>query len=45
VIVEWDSVKAKRNLHKHGIRFADAVTALEDGGAISMRDDQEGEER
>jgi uncharacterized DUF497 family protein len=30
-MVEWDPVKARANLRKHGVRFADAVMALEDG--------------
>ena len=42
---EWDPAKAKTNLRRHGIRFADAVTALEDARAISIRDEREGEER
>jgi len=32
---EWDPAKAKANLRKHGVRFADAVTALEDEHGIS----------
>ena len=44
-MVEWDPVKARANLRDHGIRFADAVTALEDERAISMRDDRAAEER
>jgi uncharacterized DUF497 family protein len=43
--VEWDPVKARSNLRKHGIRFADAATALEDERAISVRDEREAEER
>jgi len=43
--VEWDPIKARSNLHKHGIRFADAVTALEDERAISVRDQNDDEER
>jgi hypothetical protein len=43
--VEWDPAKARANLRKHGVRFADAVTALEDAGAISVRDELEDEER
>ena len=43
--VEWDPVKARANLRKHGVRFADAVTALEDPNAISVRDEREDEER
>jgi uncharacterized DUF497 family protein len=43
--VEWDPAKARANLRKHGVRFADAVTALEDANAISVRDEREDEER
>jgi hypothetical protein len=42
---EWDPVKARANLRKHGTSFADAVTALEDASAISVRDERQGEER
>jgi uncharacterized DUF497 family protein len=42
---EWDPAKAKANLRKHGVRFADAVTALEDGHAISIREERFDEER
>jgi uncharacterized DUF497 family protein len=42
---EWDPTKARANLRKHGVRFADAVTALEDAKAISVRDDGSDEER
>lgn len=34
----WDRRKATANLQKHGVDFADAVTALEDDRALSMRD-------
>jgi len=43
--VEWDPAKTRSNLRKHGIRFADAVSALEDDHAISVRDESEDEER
>ena len=43
--VEWDPAKARANLRKHGVRFADAVTALEDPNAISVRDERSDEER
>lgn len=43
--VEWDPAKARANLRKHGVRFADAVTALEDEYAISVREERSGEER
>jgi uncharacterized DUF497 family protein len=42
---EWDPAKARANLRKHGIRFADAVTALEDARGISVRDEGQDEER
>lgn len=35
---EWDPAKAQANLRKHGIRFADAVTALEDDLALTVGD-------
>jgi len=43
--VEWDPKKAASNLVKHGVRFADAVTVLEDESAISVRDAGADEER
>jgi len=42
---EWDPRKAASNARKHGIRFADAVTVLEDDRAITVRDDAQGEDR
>jgi uncharacterized protein (DUF4415 family) len=36
---EWDPRKAAGNARKHGVRFADAVIALEDDRAITLRDD------
>jgi uncharacterized DUF497 family protein len=42
---EWDPVKEKNNLKKHGIRFTQAVTALEDDFAITLEDDYFGERR
>lgn len=42
---EWDSQKAASNLSKHGVRFAEAVTVLEDQAALSMVDDNSQEER
>jgi uncharacterized protein len=45
VAFEWDPRKAAANARKHGIQFADAVTVLEDGLAITLRDDRRGEER
>ncbi len=43
---EWDPVKADANFAKHGVRFSEAVLALEDDFALTMRDSfSEGEER
>jgi uncharacterized DUF497 family protein len=43
---EWDRAKAAANLKKHGVRFADAVLALEDPAALTMPDpDSTGEPR
>ena len=43
---EWDPAKAHSNFSKHGVRFADAVSALEDQLALTMRDpSSEDEER
>jgi uncharacterized protein len=38
MIYEWDGDKAKANLIKHYIRFAEAVIALEDERALTIRD-------
>jgi uncharacterized DUF497 family protein len=43
--VNWDLAKAQANVHKHGVYFADALVALEDPAAVSVRDDQDAEER
>lgn len=42
---EWDPAKAASNFQKHGIRFADAVTALEDDLALTIEDSTVEEER
>jgi uncharacterized protein len=42
---EWDPNKAASNLRKHGVRFAEAVSVLEDHAALSMPDDNVQEER
>ena len=43
---EWDQAKAKVNLRKHGVSFADAVLALEDPQSLTMADpDASGEQR
>jgi len=38
VTYEWDPAKARANLAKHGISFADAVAVLEDERAITIQD-------
>jgi len=35
---EWDPGKARSNLHKHGVDFADAAVALEDELALTIPD-------
>lgn len=42
---QWDTVKARRNLQKHGVDFADAVGVFEDPQAITQEDHHPGEER
>ena len=42
---EWDPDKAASNFSKHGVRFAEAATVLEDEAALTMLDDDPDEER
>ena len=42
---EWDPKKAADNLRKHGVEFADAVTALEDPLALTLDDNHLNEQR
>lgn len=43
---EWGPAKARANLAKHGVHFADATAALEDERALTIRDPySEDEER
>jgi uncharacterized protein len=43
---QWDPVKSKANVKKHGIEFADAVGVFDDADAITLEDmDSEGEQR
>jgi len=46
-IFEWDPEKAEANLSKHGVSFAEAVTAFGDPLSMNMRDPDhsEGEQR
>jgi uncharacterized protein len=37
---EWDTAKARRNFHKHGISFDRAITAFDDPFALIAPDDQ-----
>ena len=46
VSYEWDPEKNRTNRKKHGVDFSDAVSALEDHDALTMRDeDSDDEER
>ena len=36
--IEWDPVKAKRNLKKHGVAFEEAATAMSDPTAVTGSD-------
>lgn len=42
---QWDPNKAKSNLKKHGVNFADAVGVFEDEDAITIEDEHESESR
>ena len=42
---EWDENKAAGNLRKHAVDFADAVGVFDDPLALSMLDNDPGEER
>ena len=44
VAFEWDNTKARANYRKHRVHFADAVAVFEDGGAITIPDDDSDEE-
>lgn len=43
--VSWDSAKARENLRKHGVDFADAAVALEDVYALTAKDEDHAEQR
>ena len=45
VAIEWDPEKARENLAKHGVSFADAAIALEDEAALTMREDSTASEQ
>ena len=42
---EWNPDKATTNLHKHGVRFADAIAVFSDELALTVPDDFPDEER
>ena len=42
---QWDPDKARENLRKHGVAFADAVGAFEDPRALTRDDPHPDEER
>ena len=42
---EWDINKAKLNLQKHGVDFADATAVFSDDYALTILDDDPDEER
>ena len=42
---QWDFDKAKGNIRKHGIRFADAVAVFEDELALTLPDPRFEEDR
>jgi len=43
--VVWDPIKARKNLKKHKVDFADAAVALEDENALTILDIEDGEYR
>jgi hypothetical protein len=45
VSFQWDPRKARANLAKHGIDFADAVGVFDDPHASTLDDDHRGEQR
>ncbi len=45
MLYDWDGEKARSNLEKHGVAFADAVSVLSDDLALTVPDDHPDEER
>ena len=43
--IEWDPKKAKANIRKHGVSFAEAVLVLSDDIAITIEDPRHEEQR
>ena len=42
---QWDPHKARSNLRKHSVSFADAATVFSDDNALTIEDDFPSEER
>lgn len=42
---EWDKTKARLNLQKHDVDFADSISVIEDPLALTIRDDDPDEDR
>jgi hypothetical protein len=42
---EWDNNKAKSNLQKHGIDFADVISVFTDDASVTIMDDGSDEEQ
>lgn len=42
---EWDKAKDEVNARKHGVRFADTFAVFEDPNALTVDDNEQGEER
>ena len=42
---QWDPKKAKNNLEKHGVAFADAISVFCDEFALTIEDDNPDEQR
>jgi uncharacterized DUF497 family protein len=45
VAYQWDAAKARRNLQKHGVDFADALGVFEDERALTIKDPSSGDEQ
>jgi uncharacterized protein len=45
VVFEWDEIKARANLRKHRVDFADAATVFEDARAVTIVQENSDEER
>ena len=42
---EWNERKARTNLRRHRVDFADAATVFEDDRAVTVTDEEQNEER